>query len=96
MRMVLEDANCVVDLCRRVRQATSEDERLKLAVAIIREWNKISEPLLFAAEDAVYSGLFGQERERTTPLEDLPALASEEADVYVLPEDRKRGSHTES
>jgi hypothetical protein len=29
MKMVLEDTNCVVDLCRRVRQTTSEDERLK-------------------------------------------------------------------
>jgi hypothetical protein len=65
-------------------------------VAIIHEWNKISEPLLFAAEDAVYFGMFGQERERATPLEDLPALASAEADVHVLPEDRERGSHAES
>lgn len=87
MKMLLEDANRLVDLCRQMRQATSDDERFKLIVAIKSEWDKVSEPLVTAAEDAVYFGIFGQERERATPLEALPALAAAEADVYVSPED---------
>jgi len=96
MKMELEDANRVIDLCRRVRKTTSENDRLRLTAAIIREWGKVSEPLLFAAEDAVYFGMFGQERECATPLAHLPALAEADADVYVLLEDRESGPHAES
>jgi len=96
MKMILADAHRIVDLCRRVRQTTSENDRLKLTAAVIREWRKVSEPLLFAAEDAVYFGMFGQEREGATPLAHLPALAEADADVYVLLEDRESGPHAES
>ncbi|MGA2660114.1 MAG: hypothetical protein ABSH34_21655 [Verrucomicrobiota bacterium] len=87
MKMKLEDATRVMSLCRQVRQTTDEAERIKLVVAIHAEWDKVSEPMLYAAEDAVYFGLFGIERKWATPLDDLPALASAEAEVYVPPED---------
>lgn len=97
MKMLLEDAQRVVDLCKRMRRMTSNDERIKLAVAVMREWHKVSEPLVFAAEDAVYFVMFGQERDGAAPLEALSALASAEADVYVPPpEDSEDASPTES
>ncbi|MCX6930789.1 MAG: hypothetical protein NT154_47440 [Verrucomicrobia bacterium] len=95
MKMLPEDGYRIVDLCRQMRQTASQEERMKLIVAIKGNWDKVSEPLVTAAEDAVFFGIFGQERERATPLEALPALASSEADVYVLPEPES-GSHTES
>ena len=96
MKMLLEDANRLVDLCRRMRQTASQEERMKLVVAITSAWDKVSEPLVTAAEDAVYFGMFGVERPRATPLEALPALAAAEADVYVPPEDPEGESHTEA
>ena len=44
---------------------------MKLIVAIKGNWDKVCEPLVTAAEDAVFFGIFGQERECATPLEAL-------------------------
>jgi hypothetical protein len=85
MKMLPEDGYRIADLCRQMRQTASQEERMKLIVAIKSEWDKVSEPLVTAAEDAVYFGMFGVERPRATPLEALPALAAAEAEVYVLP-----------
>jgi hypothetical protein len=95
MKMLLKDAIEVVDLCRRVRLATSEHERIELTAAIARSFHKLSEPMLFAAEDAVYFGMFGFERKGATPLEDLPKLISATADLYVRPQDLGSTSATE-
>ena len=83
--MLPEDAQRVVALCQRMRQTTSDGERSKLIAAIKDTWDRVSEPLLNAAEDAVYFGMFGVERPRATPVEALPALAEAEAEVYVMP-----------
>jgi hypothetical protein len=94
MKMLLEDAASVLALCWRIRQTTSHDEIVKLMVAIANSFDKLSEPMLFAAEDAFFYGLCGQEREGATPLKDLAKLASMTDERYVSPEDAASTSPT--
>ena len=95
MKMSLEDAASVLHLCWRVRQKISEEERLKLTVAIVRSFDKLSDQMLYAAEDAAFYGMFGHEREGATPLKDLAKLVSMTDERYVGPQDLTSTSATE-
>jgi hypothetical protein len=94
MKMLLEDAAQVLDLCWCIRQTTSHDEVVKLIVAIANSFDKLSEPMLFAAEDAFFYGLCGHEREGATPLKDLAKLVSITDERYVGPQDPSSTSST--
>jgi len=73
MKMLPEDANQVLDLCRQARQAPTG----ALAATLLRMTNPTMPPaLLHAANDAIFFILCDAEEEGAIPLDQLPSLLS--------------------
>jgi hypothetical protein len=63
LKMLQEADVRVLDLCQRVRQAASPQERRRLMIALRQSWPRVSDPVGLAGEGAYFFGIFGHERE---------------------------------
>ena len=77
MKMLLEDANKVLDLCRKARQAPSG----QIAGTLLRMTGPTMPPrLLKAANDAIFFAITHEEEEGAIPLDQLPGLLTGQPD----------------
>lgn len=96
---MLQEADVrVLDLCQRVRQAASPQERRRLMIVLRQSWPRVSDPVGLAGEGAYFFGIFGHEREGA--LERLAALTAVEQNGTLsgevrAPEDPGSTSATE-